>query len=159
MTGSVVVKSQFRIVRRRKGRKQIVPGDTPPKPRDGVPRIARLMALAIRFDRLVRDGTVLDFAELARLGHVTRARLSQIMNLINLAPDIQEEILFLTRQRGRQRVTERTMRPIAAEVDWRRQREMWVELQHGAVPSPLTRPSEAGTALDQCSPATAASTS
>lgn len=59
------------------------------------PRVAKLMALAIRFEQLVRDGNVADYAELARLGHVTRARLTQIMNLLALAPDIQEATLFL----------------------------------------------------------------
>ena len=54
------------------------------------------MALVIRFYQLVAD-----FAELARLGHVTRARIAQIMNLLHLAPDIQEAILFLPRvERG-----------------------------------------------------------
>ncbi len=43
--------------------------------------------LAHRFERLIRDGEVRDYADLARLGHVTRARLAQIMNLLNLAPD------------------------------------------------------------------------
>ena len=60
-----------------------------------VPRIARLMALALRFEQLVRSGAVRDYAELARLGPVSRARITQIMNLLNLAPEIQEEILFL----------------------------------------------------------------
>jgi hypothetical protein len=53
------------------------------------------MALAIRMEKLVRSGEVTDYADLARLGHVTRARVTQIMNLLSLAPDIQEEILFL----------------------------------------------------------------
>src|SRR6185295_3410288 len=60
-----------------------------------VPRIARLMALAIRFDGLLRQGKFRDYAELARLGRVTRARMTQIMKLLDLAPDIQEQILFL----------------------------------------------------------------
>jgi hypothetical protein len=60
-----------------------------------VPRVARLMAVAIRLDQLIHDGTATDQAELARLGHVTRARLTQIMNLLFLAPDIQEQILQL----------------------------------------------------------------
>ena len=69
-----------------------------------VPRISRLMALAIRFEQLVRDGTVRDYAELARLGHVSRARIAQITNLLNLAPDIQDEILSLPpTERGRDR--------------------------------------------------------
>src|SRR5262245_57819311 len=60
-----------------------------------VPRVSRLMALAIRIDGLIRSGVVTDQAELARLGLVTRARLTQIMNLLCLAPDIQDQILFL----------------------------------------------------------------
>lgn len=54
------------------------------------PRLARLMALAIKFDGLVRQGVVRDYADLARLGYVSRARITQIMNLLHLAPDIQE---------------------------------------------------------------------
>ena len=60
-----------------------------------VPRIARLMALAIRFDRLLRAEEFRDYGEIARLGRVTRARMTQIMKLLDLAPDIQEQILFL----------------------------------------------------------------
>ena len=67
----------------------------PPVPSGRVPRISRLMALAIRFEDLVRSGEMADFAEIAELGQVTRARVSQIVNLLNLAPDIQEAILFL----------------------------------------------------------------
>ena len=37
-----------------------------------VPRVARLLALAIRFEELVRDGVVKNYAELARLGYVSR---------------------------------------------------------------------------------------
>ena len=53
------------------------------------------MALAIRFDRLIREDVVSDQSELARLAHVTQPRMTQIMNLLHLAPDIQEELLFL----------------------------------------------------------------
>lgn len=56
-----------------------------------------------------------DQAELARLGHVTRARLTKIMNLLNLAPDIQGAVLFLPpTENGRDAVTERDLRPIEA---------------------------------------------
>jgi hypothetical protein len=97
-----------------------------PTPARRVPRVSRLMALAIRFEGLIESGVVADQAELARLGHVTRARLTQIMNLLNLAPDIQEAILFLpATENGRDAVTERDLRPVAAEVDWERQRGMW----------------------------------
>lgn len=86
-----------------------------------IPRVARLMALAIRFDQLIRDGVVADFADLARLGHVSRARVTQIMNLLNLAPDIQERLLFL--QGDADDLHERRLRAMAAEPDWRRQRK------------------------------------
>lgn len=69
----------------------------PQPPAGNLPRITKLMALAIRFDSLVSRGEVQDYADLARLGYVTRARITQIMNLLNLAPDIQEALLFLPR--------------------------------------------------------------
>lgn len=91
-----------------------------------IPRVARLMALAIRFDQMIRDGVVADQAELARLGRVTRARLTQIMNLLLLAPDIQEAILFLPmRILGRNQITERQLRSIAAAGSWQLQRRLW----------------------------------
>jgi len=94
-----------------------------------LPRVSKLMALAIRFDGLVRRGEVRDYADLARLGYVTRARITQIMNLLNLAPDIQEAILFLPRTvKGRDRLREKEVRPIAAVPHWSRQRKMWAKL-------------------------------
>ncbi len=94
-----------------------------------VPRISRLMALAIRYDGFLRDGTVRDQTELAKLAHVTQPRMTQILNLLYLAPDIQEELLFLPRvMEGRDPVHERMLRPIAAEVDWGKQRSMWEEI-------------------------------
>jgi hypothetical protein len=91
-----------------------------------VPRLARLMALAIHFDGLIRKGMVRDYAGLARLGHVTRARVTQIMNLLNLALDIQEEILFLPRTTaGCEAVSERQVRRVVAEPDWGKQRQVW----------------------------------
>src|SRR5262245_50528919 len=87
------------------------------------------MALAIKFERLVREGRVKGCAELARLGRVTRARISQIMSLANLAPDIQEQILFLPRtERGRAPIILAQLLPVAAEPDWRRQRRLWLGL-------------------------------
>lgn len=114
----------------RRTRKELRQGDAPnPAPIGRIPRVSRLMALAIRFDQLIRDGAVADQADLARLGHVTRARLTQIMNLLQLAPDIQEAILFLpTTERGRESITERDLRPIAALTDWRMQWKSWEQL-------------------------------
>lgn len=111
-----------------KGKRQIKPGPAPvPDTPDGrVPRIARLMALAIKFDRLITEGAIHDQTQLAELGHVTRARVTQIMNLLHLAPDIQEAILHLPRvTSGKDPITERDLRPIVAEPNWQKQRRAW----------------------------------
>ncbi len=85
--------------------------------------------MAIRFDDLVRRGEVSDYADLARLGYVTQARISQIMCLLHLAPDIQEALLFLPRTlQGRDPIREKDLRPIATVPHWNRQRTMWARL-------------------------------
>jgi hypothetical protein len=99
-------------------------------PAGRVPRVARLMALALRLDELVRTGQVASYSALAALGHVTRARISQILNLIHLAPDIQEALLFLPPTvRGRDPIILADLMPIAAACDWRKQRRLWRNLQ------------------------------
>jgi hypothetical protein len=91
-----------------------------------VPRVSRLMALAIHFDRLIREGKVADQSELARLAHVTQPRMTQIMNLNRLAPDIQEELLFLPRVAdGRELIHERALRAVSAVTGWAEQRRCW----------------------------------
>jgi hypothetical protein len=88
------------------------------------------MALAIRFDQLIRDSVVSDQAELARLGHVSRARLTQIMNMLNLAPDVEEDVLYLdSAVTGRDLISERDVRSMAAKSDWRAQRRSWAALR------------------------------
>ncbi|MGF1580273.1 MAG: hypothetical protein ACFCD0_13000 [Gemmataceae bacterium] len=96
-----------------------------------IPRVSKLMALAIRFEELVRDGVITNYAELARLGQVTRARITQILNLTLLAPDVQEAILFLPRvKNGRDPIHLRQLQNIALVFDWSKQRKLWKELQH-----------------------------
>jgi hypothetical protein len=98
-------------------------------PAGRVPRVARLMALALRLEQLVRSGQVAHYSALASLGHVTRARISQIMNLLQLAPDLQEALLFLPATvRGRDRIILADLMPIAAALDWRKQRRLWRRL-------------------------------
>jgi hypothetical protein len=87
------------------------------------------MALAIRFEEQVRSGALASYSALAALGHVTRARVSQIMSLINLAPDIQVAILFLLRtEHGRDPIHLRLLQPIASTIEWKKQRRLWNEL-------------------------------
>jgi hypothetical protein len=130
MNGQLTVTRQFHVARRQHGRKQLRGGEAPVVPAGRVPRIARLMALALRCEKLIKDGTVADQSELARFGQITMARVTQIMSLLNLAPDVQEQILFLPRtERGRDAVKETDIRPIAAVLDWCKQRRMWAALQ------------------------------
>ena len=90
------------------------------------------MALALRFEELVRTGAVANRAELAHLAHlgqVTSARISQITNLLHLAPDIKEGLLFYLRPaRGRDPIHLARLRPIAAVMDWKKQRRLWRDL-------------------------------
>jgi hypothetical protein len=111
------VECKVKFGRGRKIRKAVRNGE----PKAPVPRIAKLMSLAIRFDQLIRDGVVKDQAELARLGQVSRARMTQIMNLLNLAPEIQEELVNTV---GRD-PSDRQLRPIVAIACWRQQRASW----------------------------------
>ena len=102
--------------------KETVPGT--------LPRITRLMALAIRFDELLRSGRATGLQHLAEIGHVSQPRVSQILSLTLLAPEIQEELLFLPRlKRGKPEVSEKNLRPITKELDWQKQREMWSEMR------------------------------
>jgi hypothetical protein len=88
------------------------------------------MALALRLDELVRTGVIADYATLARLGYVSRARISQILNLLALAPDIQECLLFLpVVERGRDPIHLRQLQPLAALLDWQEQRRLWRALE------------------------------
>ncbi len=131
MTRPITVESTFHFHRRGRGsRKEMCKGEpVAPQRSDGrVPRISRFMALAIRFERLIQAGEVADYAELARLGHVTRARITQIMNLLLLSPDLQEQLLFLPRiEGGRDEIHLRQLQAIAAVADWRKQRRFWKE--------------------------------
>lgn len=98
-----------------------------------IPRVSRLMALAIHFDRLIREGKVADQSELARLAHVTQPRMTQIMNLLQLAPDVQEELLHLPPiKEGKDPLTERDLRPVAALVEWAIQRRAWAGLRRNS---------------------------
>jgi len=85
--------------------------------------------LAHRFDRLVQTGAVADGSALARLGHVSRTRIAQILNLLNLSPAIQEQILFLPRpERGRDPIHLAPLLPIALAKDWKVQDRLWRRL-------------------------------
>lgn len=116
-----------------RGRKRIArePKPKPVVPQGRVPRVSKLLALAIHFQQLLDDRVVADQSDLARLSQVTQPRITQIMNLLMLSPEIQEEILQLPKVvEGKDPIHEKLLRPIAAEVCFRKQFELW-QKSHG----------------------------
>ena len=132
MSGMAAVRYAF-IAGRDGGRKVLRDGPAlAAVPPGRVPRVARLLALAHRLHGMLDCGEVSSMADIARLGRVTRARLTQVMDLLLLAPDIQEEILFLPpRESGRDAITLRKMRAVCAAAGWREQRERWKGIAPG----------------------------
>jgi hypothetical protein len=128
------------IERRRLPRRLRRAGDPAKPPAPRMPRITRLMALAIKFEEMIRRGEVKDYADLARLGYVTRARITQIMNLLNLAPDIQEGILDWRSHESGTSTSEHEARRVAAHVLWADQRLAFSVLkEQRADPHPARR--------------------
>jgi hypothetical protein len=109
----------------RKSRPAKRPGIERAPPPAQLPRVTRLMALAIKYQGMISRGEVLDYADIARLGYVTRARVTQVMNLLHLTPDIQEELLFAQSRAAGPPMVERDLRTIARQVYWRDQRSLW----------------------------------
>jgi site-specific DNA recombinase len=98
-----------------------------------VPRVSRLMALAIKMEGLLRNGSVRSHRELTELAQISDSRLSQILRLADLAPAIQEEILFLPKTRvGTDPVTERAVREVSRVTDWDEQLKQFRALMDSA---------------------------
>ena len=77
-----------------------------------VPRIAQLVALARRMQSMLESRQVESFQQLAELGRISQPRMTQIVSLLLLAPDIQEELLYLPEViQGKARIHERLLRP------------------------------------------------
>lgn len=94
-------------------------------------RVARLLALAHRFECLLESGRVKDYAELGRLGHVSRARITQIMRLLELAPAIQEDLLGLhSTNTATAIITERQLRRVLRRVRWDDQVALFEEMKN-----------------------------
>ncbi len=133
MSDGATLTFKIHLTRGPNTRRELKEGNAPPKltpPEGRTPHISKLMALAIKFERLLMTGAVRNQSDLARAGRVTSARVSQIMNLNNLAPDIQEEILFLPRViQGRSKLSEQLLRPLTCMPDWTHQRRAWARLQ------------------------------
>jgi hypothetical protein len=118
---------EYKIPRRRGGALPVFRMEPADEPLSRPPRVARLVALAHKLEAMVRSGEVKDYAELARLGHVSPARVAQIVILGQLAPQIQEYVLFLSDEHAGQ-IGERELREIARDPRWDRQRALFEKL-------------------------------
>lgn len=106
--------------------KKIAPAGEPAAKRGRLPRITQVLALALQFQEMIERGEIRRHADLARLGCVSRERISQVMVLAWLAPDIQEAILRLPQTPGgRYPVSEGTLRKLARRPLWEDQRMRW----------------------------------
>lgn len=130
--GGTTVRYPFHVSRARAGARIVLKnGPAPTQPPHGsIPRVSRLVALALKVEKMIRSDEIASMADAARLGHVTRARMTQIMNLLLLAPDLQEELLFLPPvERGRDPITLRELGYVLRTPVWAEQRARWSELE------------------------------
>ena len=107
------------------GRKHLREGVCPnesSRPSEGLPRLTRLLALAHRWNRLIDEGVITDYTEIARVMALSRARVTQIMDLLYLAPQIQEDILSDKIVRP---VSERAARALIRVPEWTMQCMAW----------------------------------
>lgn len=131
----ITVKRKLNVQIVARGRKTIRPHDansdnsSKPTPPARIPRIARLMALAIHYQEMLRTGEATDMIELSRRAKVSQPRMSQIMALNLLAPDIQTALLDLPPQsKGKPFLHEKRIRPITAMLEWTEQRVAWQQI-------------------------------
>jgi len=102
----------------------------PPSGNGRLPRVTQVLALAIQFQDMIQSGEARDYADLARLGGLTRERMSQIMELVWLAPDIQREILeYPAGAATGFPISEVAVRRIGGLLSWTEQRSSWQRLK------------------------------
>ena len=91
-----------------------------------VTRISRLLALALKMEEMIQEGAVKNYSELARRGQVSAARITQVMNLLHLAPDVQEQVLL--GDTADHWLRESAVRKLSTVVLWSEQRNRWREV-------------------------------
>src|SRR5512140_464112 len=111
--------------RARRGHRKTFSMSPPSSPVARPARVAATLTLAHRIRKGIVAGEIRNQADAARRLGLTRARLSQILDLTNLAPDLQEKILFLEATGGREPLRERSMRGVLRSVSWGDQRVIW----------------------------------
>jgi hypothetical protein len=95
-------------------------------------KIARMLALAHHIQRAIEAGVFLDRASVADRVRLTRARVTQLLDLLLLAPDIQSAVLDLQAIDGVEPIAEHSLRPLTRPMSWDEQRALWSNLQPAA---------------------------
>ena len=116
------VEYEVHFKRDRRARKILRQGPAPEKVPDAVPRIARLLALAWKWECMVQRGEVKDYAEIARQMGLTRVRVTQVIAMTLLAPDLQELVLLTPAAARGHSIAEHRLRDVAGETRWDLQR-------------------------------------
>jgi hypothetical protein len=101
-----------------------------PEPVRRPERVAIMLALAHKIQQAIDRGAVHDRAEVARRLGLTRARVTQLLDLTLLAPDIQAWILELQAVDGVEPMSERALRDIVHAENWAVQCERHNGRQH-----------------------------
>lgn len=112
------------FVRSKRGKADVFVAPPSPEPTRLASRVAKMLALAHTMNALLRDGTVVDQRELAAIMGSTRGRVTQLLDLTLLAPDIQEQLLDAS-DAGMTRITEHALRSIVRLRCWTEQRRVW----------------------------------
>jgi len=99
-------------------------------------RVAQMLALANDLQDKLDRGEHQDLASLAKEMGISRSRLTRLLDLALLAPDIQEQVLFLEAVDGKEPVTERALREVVRHMLWSRQRRAWAAIMTSQQPSP-----------------------
>lgn len=103
--------------------------EAPPAPVRRPARVAVMLALAHKIQEAIAQGKVRDQADVARRLGFTRARLTHLLDLLLLAPDVQEQVLALEAVDGNQPLSERMLRGLAHIAFWSEQRRQWASIR------------------------------
>ncbi len=118
-----------KIFRSRTGRSVRFGEDAPRIPKPRALRLAKTLAIAHKLQGLLDSGQAKSLTEVADIIEASRPRVTQLVNLTLLAPDIQEEILFMDVSLGRDPISEHDLRKVLQSVNWQEQRRIWERIK------------------------------
>ena len=129
MTGKLLVSGGTTVLElsvvREQSRRVLLREEVPERTRSRPLRVARMLAMAHEIERLIAEGAFADRADAARKLGFTRARISQLLDLTLLAPDLQERLLTMETTAGADPISEHGLRAVVAKASWGEQRSAW----------------------------------